>query len=180
MSTTTTPERTDHPVLLLSSEVLEQARVFFEECGARGCEGTALIAGTTTGTTTGASSGVEDAGGVLHGDTLVIPDQLATPVPRAGVSVSAAGDLDVVLALRPDQQYHARIHSHPALAFHSRTDDNNPALTHRGALSIVVPFFGLGLRHGLDACAVFVRQNQRWRELRAGDPERDQWVRVDE
>jgi hypothetical protein len=52
------------------------------------------------------------------------------------------------------ERYLVRAHSHPGNAFHSDTDDRNPALTFIGALSIVAPFFGLGLRHGLDACAV--------------------------
>ena len=66
------------------------------------------------------------------------------------------------------KQYVARIHSHPVEAFHSATDDANPALTHDGALSIVVPFFGLGLRHGLDSCAVYRLLGGRWIEIPAG------------
>ena len=63
------------------------------------------------------------------------------------------------------QLYLARVHSHPGEAFHSATDDANPALTHTGALSIVVAYFGLGLRHGLDACAVYRLDEGRWRAL---------------
>jgi hypothetical protein len=165
---TITNPRPARRLLLLTVAVLEEAGTFFEACGACGCEGTALVAGTV------------DDDGTLHGDTLVIPDQASTAAPHASVTVTPAGDLELLTALRRDQRYLARIHSHPGLAFHSRTDDNNPALTHQGAISIVVPFFGLGLRHGLDACAVYVREKRRWRELPAGDPEREKWVRVSE
>jgi hypothetical protein len=156
--------------LRLTKHALEQARVFFEDRGAHGCEGTALIAATVS---------VDAPGDVLVGDTVVIPSQEATPVPRASVTVTSAGDLEVVTALTPDQLYVARIHSHPALAFHSPTDDANPALTHEGAYSIVVPYFGLGLRAGLDVCAVFVREDHRWTELGAGTARRHALVSTD-
>lgn len=158
--------------LHLMSDVLEEARAFFESCGAHGCEGTALIAGTVAPL-------ADDTPTALTGDTLIIPNQSPTPVPRASVTVTTAGDLQVATALAPGQRYLARIHSHPGLAFHSRTDDSNPALTHEGAYSIVVPFFGLGLRAGLAACAIFVRINSRWVELPIGDPVRSHLVSAD-
>lgn len=156
--------------LHLTEQVLEQARTFFEDRGAHGCEGTALVAATAP---------ADSPGCPLLGDTLVIPSQEATPVPRASVTVTSAGDLQVVTALAPEQLYVARIHSHPSLAFHSRTDDANPALTHEGAYSIVVPYFGLGLRTGLDACAVFVRERHWWTELVAGTARRRELVSTD-
>src|SRR6266567_1599435 len=67
------------------------------------------------------------------------------------------------------------VHSHPAAAFHSPTDDANPALSHEGAVSVVVPYFGLGLRRGLAACAVYRLSAGRWRPLPAG-ADRDRWV----
>jgi hypothetical protein len=165
-STETRSGRRERPTLLLTPAVLEEARTFFESCGTRGCEGTALIGGK------------DDDDLALLGDVLVIPDQIPTPTPRASVTVTPAGDLQLVTALAPDQRYLARIHSHPGPAFHSPTDDANPALTHEGAISIVAPFFGLGLRHGLDACAVYVRHGPVWRELPADGQERKEWVRV--
>ena len=35
-----------------------------------------------------------------------------------------------------------QVHSHPADAYHSETDDNYPIATLDGSLSIVLPFFG--------------------------------------
>jgi hypothetical protein len=145
-------------MLTIPMSILVDARDFFEERGARGCEGTAMIAGT---------DGVATK--------LVIPDQLAQPAPYCSVEVTRKGKTELALALGPDDRYVARIHSHPALAFHSPPDDANPAITYPGALSIVVPFFGLGLRHGLDACAVLVRRDRRWIEVPAG-PARDALV----
>lgn len=129
----------------ISKTVLDEARVFFEECGARGCEGTALIAAK------------DDVA-----DLLVIPDQRATPHPRCSVEVTDKGKRQLATALGLDRMYVARIHSHPGLAFHSDADDRNPALTFGGALSVVVPFFGLGLRNGLDACALHEFRAGRW------------------
>lgn len=138
-------------VLIVPSTILDEARCFFEDRGAVGCEGTAMIAARDRVAT-----------------RLVVPDQAATPAPFCTVEVTLAGKLELAAALADAERYVARIHSHPGLAFHSQTDDANPAITHEGALSVVVPFFGLGLRRGLDACAVLVRLNGRWMELPAG------------
>jgi hypothetical protein len=152
---------TVNPVVVTRS-VLEAAGAFFEEQGAQGLEGTALIAALDGG----------------PADRLVVPTQQASRADGGcWVEVPLAGKLECAAALRPQERYVARIHSHPGEAFHSATDDRNPALTHQGALSIVVPFFGLGLRRDLDACAVFVLRGTRWMELPAG-PARAVWIRT--
>jgi hypothetical protein len=148
------------PVVIATS-VLEEARTFFEDRGSHGLVGTAMIVATGRG----------------PAERLVIPTQRAGRPPRSWVEVTRKGQLQLAAALGPEDQYVARIHSHPLQAFHSNTDDANPALTHQGAISVVVPYFGLGLRHGLDACAVFVRQGPDWRELAPG-PARDAVVRT--
>jgi hypothetical protein len=145
--------------LTIPAAVLDGAREFFEECGSRGCEGTAMIAAAPDGV------------------RLVIPDQRATPAPYCSVEVTLQGKLELAGALRPGEVYVSRIHSHPELPFHSATDNRNPALTHDGALSIVAPYFGLGLRQSFDCCAVYVRRNHQWVELPPG-PDRDQVVVV--
>jgi hypothetical protein len=133
----------------------------FERRGTEGCEGTALIAG-------------------IYGKTatrLVIPDQTAVAAPRASVTITSEGELQLAAALTDDERYVARIHSHPGLAFHSSADDDNPILTNDGALSIVAPWFGLGLRRGLDACAVYKHWNGIWTTCPVG-PGRDKLVTV--
>lgn len=115
------------------------------------------------------------AGTAVTGITrCVIPDQRASR-SRYGVSVEVTekGKLGLAVALGPNERYLARIHSHPSEAFHSETDDANPGLTAEGAFSIVVPYFGLGLRRGLSACAVYVYREGEWDEIPAADrPER--------
>lgn len=143
--------------IYINESTLEDARQLFEDRGTYGCEGTAMVA----------SDGIRTR--------LVIPEQEATPVPYCTVTVTTAGKFGLAAALGPEERYVARIHSHPGQASHSPTDDANPAITHEGALSIVVPYFGLGLRDGLDACAVFVRRSGTWIDLPAG-PTRDQEV----
>lgn len=147
--------------IYIAAQVLEAARDFFERRGSQGCEGTALIAGVPGKIAT----------------RLIIPDQTAVPAPRASVTVTVGGELQLAAALRDSERYIARIHSHPGLAFHSRTDDDNPILTHEGALSIVAPWFGLGLRHGLGACAVYQHRGGVWTVLPEG-PQRDHLLAV--
>lgn len=137
--------------LPLSASALSVAGRFFEDCGTKGHEGTGMLAGTA-------------AAGVTR---CVIPDQRAYrgPFGEVAVEVTDEGKLQLASALALDERYFARIHSHPEEAFHSRTDDRNPGLTAEGSLSIVCPFFGLGLRRGLDACAVFVLTRGAWLEI---------------
>jgi len=132
--------------------LLEEARELFEREGAEGREATALIAVDREG----------------NASRLVVPDQESGVCPDTWVRVTERGKLELVAALDVGERYAARIHSHPCEAFHSRTDDANPALTFEGALSIVVPFFGLGLRRGLDACAVYALRDRRWRDVPVG------------
>jgi len=146
----------------IAAGVLDAARYFFERRGTEGCEGTALIAGVPG----------------QAASRLIIPDQKAVPAPYASVTITAAGELQLAMALPDSELYVARIHSHPGRAFHSQADHDNPVLTHEGALSIVVPWFGLGLRLGLGACAVYEHSRGIWTALPAG-PERDDLVAVE-
>jgi len=141
-------------MITLPRAVLDDARLFMEDRGAEGLEGTGMLAGTTGGAMT----------------RCVIPDQIGHRT-RFGVAVEVtrAGKLQLAGALGPDERWIARIHSHPNEAFHSPTDDGNPAITADGAISIVVPFFGLGLRRGLGACAVHRFRDGRWVQLTAGE-----------
>jgi hypothetical protein len=149
-------------ILVLPTSLLATAGAFFEACGVHGFEGTAMIKNGPAG------------------PALVIPAQQPWRSPAGGVSVEVtrAGQMQLALALGPDDLYVARIHSHPAEAFHSPADDANPILTHEGSLSIVVPFFGLGLRSGMEACAVLRRERGNWHDLAVG-VDRDRWIRIE-
>jgi hypothetical protein len=144
--------------LVLTSRVVEDARTFFEDRGTFGLEGTAMI----------------KAG---KRQELVVPRQNAhrDAYGHVNVEVPREGQMDLTLALGPNELYVARIHSHPGDAFHSAADDANPVISYEGGLSIVVPFFGLGLRRGLDACAVYLFHDGQWVELEPG-PDRDRWI----
>jgi hypothetical protein len=141
--------------------VLDEARLPLEEAGVVGLEATGLIA----------------AGPDRVARHAVFPDQRAGRTPGSWVQVTERGKIELALALGTDERYVARIHSHPGHAFHSATDQRNPALRHEGAVSIVVPWFGLGLRAGLHACSVYVRRDHRWHTLPPG-PARERVVRV--
>lgn len=146
--------------LAIPHDVLDAARTFFEDRGAYGFEGTAMICQTIDALRT----------------RLVIPTQVAAS-HGCWVEVPLQGKLELAAALAVNERYVSRIHSHPGEAFHSAADDANPALTHEGAISLVVPYFGLGLRRGFDSVAVFVRRGGSWLELPPG-PERDRWIVV--
>jgi hypothetical protein len=147
--------------LLIPSFVLDEARLHMEQAGVVGVEAAGLVV----------------AGPDRVARHVVFPDQRAGRSPGCWVQVTEQGKAELALALRPEETYVARIHSHPGEARHSGLDDRNPAQRYEGALSIVVPYFGLGLRAGLHACAVFVRRASRWVELPPG-ARRDEVVHV--
>jgi hypothetical protein len=152
----------------LTGEVVATVGAFLTDRGTVGAEGTGLVA-----------CRVDGRGGWVS-TRFEAPDQRAH-VSELGCSVEVtnAGKLQLIEALGPGEVYLVRVHSHPGRAFHSTTDDRNPALTHEGALSVVVPYFGLGLRRGLDACGVFRLEGGRWRLLQPS-PQREEWLVVDD
>lgn len=115
---------------------------------------------------------VDDAGDA-HVQSAYVPDQ--TPLSSdGGIGVYIDGDAitRAILALANDELIAARVHSHPALAYHSATDDLNRLISHDGAISIVVPYFG---RYGLDLrlCSVNeFRLGYGWQELPVEEVER--------
>lgn len=147
--------------IVLPRTVLSAAGRSMEAAGVRGAEATGLLVA-------GSDRVVRRA---------VFPDQRAGRYPSCWVEVTDLGKRELATAIERDESYVSRIHSHPGAAFHSATDDRNPALQHEGAVSIVVPFFGLGARLGLGACAVFVRRRHHWEQLQLGS-ERDEVIRV--
>jgi len=149
--------------LVIPSNVLYDARIFFEAAGSEGCEGTGLLAG-------------EVVGSEQQVGRFFAPDQRAERSRGCWVEVTETGKLQLASSLAVKERWLARIHSHPSQAFHSTTDDANPFLTADGSWSIVVPYFGLGLRRGLAACAVHLRERGRWRLLQPVEVE--QWVQV--
>lgn len=65
-----------------------------------------------------------------------------------------------------------QVHSHPDLAFHSRADDARAIVRHEGALSLVVPHFGLrsDIQTFVSDAAVFeLTAGKRWVEILPGE-----------
>lgn len=147
--------------LVVPSFVLDEVRLGMEEAGVVGVEATGFLV----------------AGPDRVARHVIFPDQRAGRSPGCWVQVTERGKVELAVALAHDETYAARIHSHPGYAFHSATDDRNPALRYEGAVSIVVPYYGLGLRAGLHPCGVFVRRSLRWVELCPG-PKRDEVISV--
>jgi hypothetical protein len=150
--------------LVITASALEHAREFFEDRGSHGWEGTGMFACRL------------DGAGWWVTDRFVAPDQRAQSVDKGcWVEVTATGKRQLATELRLGELFVARIHSHPGVAFHSDTDDRNPALTFDGAFSIVAPYFGLGLRHGLSSCAIYRLEAGRWNRLQEGGGE---WIDI--
>jgi len=137
--------------LRIGPDVLHAAEAFLTDRGADGLEAAGLVAFR-------ARSGCDSIA-----ETLIAPDQVADNTGLGcWVQVTERGKRELAARLQAGCRYLARIHSHPGRAFHSPADDANPALTHEGAISIVVPYFGLGLRRGLGVCAVYRLTAGRW------------------
>jgi hypothetical protein len=152
--------------LRIGAAVLRDAQDFLTDRGANGFEGTGLVAFSPEG---------DD----WRAEMFVAPEQRGQRAELGcWVEVTEQGKRELVARLPTGFRYLARVHSHPAEAFHSRTDDANPALTHEGAISVVVPYFGLGLRRGLAACAVYRLTAGQWSPLLAG-PDQERWVIAD-
>jgi hypothetical protein len=58
-----------------------------------------------------------------------------------------------------------QIHTHPADAFHSPTDDSYPIIHTPGFLSLVVPNFGLGPIGFTDSYLAEIGPNGRWNQV---------------
>jgi proteasome lid subunit RPN8/RPN11 len=74
----------------------------------------------------------------------------------------------------------AQVHSHPEHAFHSEADDRWAIVRHEGALSLVVPFFGLSTTEEtfVEDTAVFqLSKSNRWLEVPPESVHR--WYRIE-
>jgi len=112
----------------------------------------------------------DESGGAMI-SKLVIPGQTAV---RTALGVCVAMNDDAKLSLRsqlaPGERYFIRVHSHPARAFHSATDDANLVISHDGALSIVVPHFAKYAKDDLSSVVAFEYSTRvGWTELSAED-----------
>ena len=95
-----------------------------------------------------------------------IPEQVSYRI-GAGFCVKIDGSelhrLNVWL-YKAQQTIGAQVHSHPAEAYHSDTDDRYPVATQDGSLSIVFPYFGRDGWESSDVAAYRLGQDG-WVEL---------------
>jgi proteasome lid subunit RPN8/RPN11 len=117
----------------VSSASCEQALHYMRSAGSRGVEGVALWAGRVHGTD-------------FHVVKTVIPEQTALRLPSGLLYVVDDDELHRINVglYRDGLTLIAQLHSHPAEAYHSDTDDDFPIATAQGSVSIVVPDFARG------------------------------------
>ncbi len=130
------------PGFVVRRSVIDETERFLRERGERGLEAMALWAGR---------------GGpkIPVISRVIVPEQVAVS-DEWGCSVDLTEHAHFTLPdlLNPGELFFARVHSHPAQAYHSGRDDANEVISHQGAISIVVPDF---CRDGivLPRCAVY-------------------------
>ena len=97
---------------------------------------------------------------------LVVPAQIALRSEDGlAVMIPDWAVTELISSLADGTYIPIRVHSHPRDAYHSSTDDLNRLLSHRGAVSIVVPDFARG-SVDLSVCSVNeLGADFRWREL---------------
>lgn len=109
---------------------------------------------------------VEDA--VLHFGSVLVPKQTAYRTSHGllvTIEGSALFSVNKTLYER-NEILAAQVHSHPTDAYHSDTDDCYPLVTLKGAVSVVVPYFGQEGLAGIYDWAWFrLTGKARWRPL---------------
>lgn len=142
---------------------LEQVRVrlsdlvaayrHFRDMGRQGCEGVALWVGRISDSNFEVTETVIPKQKGIRSD-----DGLAYVVEEAELR-----RLNVWL-YEQNLRLIAQLHSHPAAAYHSETDDLYPIMTTVGGLSIVVPDFAAG-PPDIEQCATYRLDQNGWTEL---------------
>ncbi|MDG7001473.1 MAG: Mov34/MPN/PAD-1 family protein [Nitrososphaerota archaeon] len=138
--------------------VIDASHDFLHRVGSQGCEGTGLWIGHSISENS------------IRITRFFAPEQICTKT-QFGISVDLTPCAHLLLTdnLRPGELFYARIHSHPARAYHSQKDDANPILTHEGAISIVVPNFAQQ-PIDLGRCAIYRLEHGRgWLSLSAAE-----------
>jgi hypothetical protein len=142
---------------VVPQRVLDECRSFFQERGREGCEGTGLWTGRQEGDS-------------VRITRFIAPEQRCIRTAHGlRVELTERAHYTLTDLLSPDELFYARIHSHPKVAYHSDTDDENEILSHKGAISIVVPNFArdpIKLR----CCAIYrLEHGQGWLKLNEVD-----------
>lgn len=135
-------------------QILHESRLLLAAPGREGLEAAVVWLGRETATAAVEILAVEMP------EQIAIRTDLGVAVMLPDESVSR-----LIAALPAGVFIPVRLHTHPGAAYHSSTDDQNKLLSHRGAISIVVPDFARG-EIDLSRCSVNeLDEGFRWREL---------------
>jgi voltage-gated potassium channel Kch len=143
---------------LIPDAVLAESRRLLATAGREGLEAVVVWLGRELG------------GGEVEIVAVHMPEQIAIRT-AAGVGVMLPDEsVSRLIATLPAGLFvPIRLHTHPGAAYHSATDDENKLLSHRGAISIVVPDFATA-EIDLGHCSVNELDREfRWRELGADE-----------
>lgn len=134
--------------------VLADSREMLRERGELGLEAVVVWVGEVVDETTAQILAAVRPGQIAYRSE----EGCAVEVPPEALS-------ELIAALPRDVYVLARLHTHPADAYHSKVDDSNMLISHNHAISIVVPNFA---RDDLDlsSCSVNeLRHGRGWLEL---------------
>lgn len=146
---------------MIPRSVLQASELFLSERGLARYEAVVVWIGRL----------VDDAIAVV--DAPYAPEQIPLQT-EDGVGVHIPGEAitRLIMSLEGEERVLARLHSHPAEAYHSETDDLNRLISHDGAMSVVVPDFA---QNGilLTQCSINeLAVPGGWRELAVDEVER--------
>jgi hypothetical protein len=138
----------------LDERILALTRRFLRDRGRHGLEGVVLWLGRPRG---------DHSAEIL---SPYAPEQIGYRTEEGvAVRVTDEGLASLISALPAGVFVLCRVHSHPAEAYHSDTDNDNMIISHQRAISIVVPFFARD-PIVLPECSVNELQHGAgWREL---------------
>jgi proteasome lid subunit RPN8/RPN11 len=138
---------------VIPSSILHETIAFLQEVGLKGYEGFVLWTGELLDTDR------------FRFCRAIVPEQRAM-VTESGLLVTVEGK--ALFEVNKAAHAHgeilaAQVHSHPTDAYHSSTDDAFPLVTLLGALSIVVPNFGMNALREMDLWAWYrLSKRGRW------------------
>jgi hypothetical protein len=147
-------ELSDVTELRVPSQVMSEGYEFMRTAGRARLEGMVLWTG-------------RQQDGVFTVTDLVIPKQRGLNTPDGLCAVVDADELRRLnmFLYRNSLELVAQVHTHPGVAYHSQTDDENAIATTIGSFSIVVPNFAV-VNYALSECAVYRLDAQgRWIEV---------------
>jgi len=133
----------DVRAFVIPSSILRETIGFLQEVGAKGFEGFVLWTGELLDKHR------------FRFSRAIVPEQRAM-MTESGLLVTVEGK--ALFDVNKSAHAHgeilaAQVHSHPTDAYHSSTDDEFPLVTLMGALSVVVPNFGVNALRDMDLWA---------------------------